>query len=59
MPAERDILEALVDLEYAARVACCGAGQVAYPTPCPWHGESDPMYAMTRERMPFGGAADG
>jgi hypothetical protein len=48
-----DALEAMVDREFAASVRCCDAGQVAYPIPCPWHGEADPMYAMTRERMPL------
>jgi hypothetical protein len=49
-----EMIESLVDQEYATRLACCRAGRVSYPEPCPWHGESDPMYAHTREREPIG-----
>lgn len=51
---ERDCIEAQVDRALAAKVECCHAGRCAYPIPCPYHGESDPMYEQTRERMPWG-----
>lgn len=34
----------------AADVACCRAGQQAYPQPCPWHGRTDPMYILVTDK---------
>lgn len=38
------------------RVTCCEAGQVAYPTPCPWHGTDGHPATPATERAKATGA---